>query len=191
MTGERQSETFQPVAGVLAFLLPGLGHAFLGEPRRAVLIGAGVLGLFLGGLLIGGVDVVDSREDRWWFIGQAPVGPIAFLVDWVHQSQLKVDDPPPAAEADYFQGQTPIRVKSLAHANEIGSLFATIAGMLNAIAIIDAAWHASPGAIRRRTIRRVEKPSDESPPPPPPPAPPAPPGESGDEAPAKPEGDQA
>ncbi len=164
MTGQRPSESFQPVAGVLAFLLPGLGHAFLGEPRRAVLIGAGVLSLFLGGLLIGGVDVVDSREDRWWFIGQAPAGPIAFLVDWIHQSQLKADDPPPAADADALEGRTPIRVKSLAHANEIGSLFATIAGMLNAIAIIDAAWHAPPGAIRRRRVR-PQPPDSHTPPP--------------------------
>ena len=48
-------------AAVLGWILPGLGHASLGDRRRGLLVGGGVLGLFLGGLLIGGLDVVDRR----------------------------------------------------------------------------------------------------------------------------------
>jgi len=62
------------VAGVLAAVLPGLGHLYLGQARRAAYAAAAVLGLFFGGLLIGGIDVVDAREDKWWFVGQAFVG---------------------------------------------------------------------------------------------------------------------
>ena len=64
-----------------------------GERLRGVLIAVGVLGLFFGGMLIGGIDVIDSREDRVWFFGQALVGPTAFAVDWAHQTQFKVIDP--------------------------------------------------------------------------------------------------
>lgn len=145
----RRDESFQPAAAVAALIFPGLGHLVLGMPRRAILIAIGVLGLFLGGLLIGGVDVVDSREDRWWFVGQAGLGPVAFGVDWLHQARLKVDDPPAGAGGNWFEGRPePARVKSIGHVNEIGSLFATVAGMLNAICIIDAAWNT-----RRRDRR--------------------------------------
>jgi hypothetical protein len=135
-------EEFQPAAAVLAALVPGLGHAYLGEPRRGMLIAGGVLGMFLGGLVIGGIDVVDRKEDFWWFVGQSPVGPLAFAVDWVHQNRLKQHDPPAHAGKEWFEHNTPSRTKSLGHLNEIGSLYATIAGMMNLVCIIDAAWHA-------------------------------------------------
>lgn len=148
----RHDESPQPVAGVLAFLFPGLGHAFLGEPKRAVLIAVGVLSLFFGGMLIGGIDVVDRREDFWWFAGQAGVGPVAFGVDWVHQNRFKVQEPGGAVRSP-LPGEEPGKITSLAKVNEIGALYAALAGLLNVIAIIDASWHAPrrarPAAERR------------------------------------------
>lgn len=179
------------IAGVLAALVPGLGHIARGEPMRGVLAGVGVLTLFFGGMLIGGIDVIDSREDKWWFYGQAFVGPIAFGVDRMHQNTFKaygvavdVDartgqavfhtteqmlrgphrlrsvyphetrktadvqirdqngtvretrSLPVAAPADVGEG--PPNIKSLAKVNEIGTLYALCAGMLNLIVILDA-----------------------------------------------------
>ncbi|KAA0213196.1 MAG: hypothetical protein DYG94_14260 [Leptolyngbya sp. PLA3] len=86
-------------AGILALLLPGAGHLYLRQTRRGVLAGVGVLGLFLGGLLIGGIDVVDRKEDRWWFLGQALVGPLTFAVDYYHQNMLKAYPLDPAEVA--------------------------------------------------------------------------------------------
>ncbi|MGD9693164.1 MAG: DUF6677 family protein [Phycisphaerales bacterium] len=138
-------ERAEPLAGALAFLLPGLGHLVLAQPRRAVLIFLGVIGLFTSGLLIGGIDVVDRRDDKWWFLGQALTGPVAFAVDHLHQS-LKEPDPrtgrllPPSPSAP---GEKPPPYSvSIAKPNEIGALFCTLAGLLNLIAIIDASWHA-------------------------------------------------
>lgn len=74
------------MAGLLSIVLPGLGHALTGRVERGIFAGVGVLGLLLGGLLIGGVDAIDSREDRAWFLGQAFGGPIVFAVDAYHQS---------------------------------------------------------------------------------------------------------
>jgi hypothetical protein len=158
-------EQLEPVAGLLAAVLPGLGHWYLGERKRAVLIAVGILGLFFGGILIGGIDVVDSREDTIWFVGEALVGPVAFGVDWVHQHKLKVVGPTEErlsdgrtmtvrklrsarpdegrdAQGNAVPGGTPPNTKSLGRMNELGTLFATIAGMLNLIAIIDALLHA-------------------------------------------------
>ncbi len=90
--GQRHATHFQPVAGVLALLLPGLGHWFLGYRLRGAYIAAGVLSMFATGLLVGGIDVVDREEDFPWFLGQALVGPVAVGVDWVHQNRFKVRD---------------------------------------------------------------------------------------------------
>lgn len=76
-------------AGLLAIVFPGAGHLYLRQTRRGVLAAVGVLGLFLGGMLIGGVDVIDRQEDKWWFLGQAIVGPVTFAVDYYHQHALK------------------------------------------------------------------------------------------------------
>lgn len=147
---------------------------------------AGVLGLFIGGLVVGGIDSVDRREDRIWFIGQALVGPVAFATDWYHQNMLKVVDNAnkvrtawpheirdpktrspievrhpttgqPMEFVDPKTGQTrlgtdkdrPPNTKSISRINEIGTLMATLAGMLNLIIILDALFptlHPEKGA---------------------------------------------
>ena len=147
-------ETFQPVAAVLAAIFPGAGHFCLGEARRGALIAAGVLGMFFGGLLIGGIGVVDRRDNFIWFMGQALVGPIAFGVDAAHQSMFKVIDrggnPRPArpdegrdGKGQIIYGGTPPYTRSLGRVHELGTLFATIAGMMNLICIIDASFYAA------------------------------------------------
>lgn len=187
----RTEERFEPIAGLLAILWPGAGHLYLGEIRRGVLIMVGVLGLFFGGLFIGGIDAVDRREDPVWFFGQALMGPLAFATDWVHQNRFKgwplddfeaarlpadalaeavafgrrspgpdetieiraYDDPTTAAPESLpvrvlvpaGPGQGPPSSKSLARMNELGTLFATIAGMLNLIVVLDAGMHARRG----------------------------------------------
>jgi hypothetical protein len=135
----REPDRLQPVALVLAILLPGAGHAYLGERKRGVCIGAGVLGLFLGGLLIGGVDAVDRKEDFWWFTAQAGVGPVAFGVDAIHQS-LKVTDERTGQKRSPHPDEDGAYTKSLGKINEIGALYAALAGLLNVIAVIDAGW---------------------------------------------------
>ncbi len=171
------THSFQPIAGVLAFLVPGLGHWYLGETRRAVAICVGVFGLFFGGLMVGGIDAVDSGQffankarevaarftggkpervraeggDPIWFAGQMFVGPTAFVVDHIHHTSFKVLDPAtgmwrsanPTEGRDLatgrpVPGQAPPSRRSIGRPNEIGTLMATIAGMMNLICIIDA-----------------------------------------------------
>jgi hypothetical protein len=138
---ERSEESLQLGPGLLAVALPGLGHAALGKTKRGALVALGVLGLFFGGILIGGIDSIDARNDRWWFMGQALVGPVAFGANWVNQS-LSAADPGQTAGPGWEEASPPSRMRSIAHSNEMGMLFATIAGMLNLIAIVDAFWNA-------------------------------------------------
>jgi len=141
----RQLERFEPVAALLAVIFPGAGHLFLREYKRGVMVGVGVLGLFFGGMFIGGIDVIDSREDRLWFVGQALVGPIALGVNAVHQSRKVADRASPTGtRTPRPYEQAAFNEKSIAKMNELGTLFATIAGMLNLIAVLDAAFHSRP-----------------------------------------------
>jgi len=135
-----------------------------GERTRGLLVSLGVLWLFFGGMLVGGIDVIDSREDRIWFVGQALVGPIAFGVDYAHQNYFKVRDPKSGEFRSAYPGEgrdpktgiavaggSPPNRKSIAKINELGTLFATIAGMLNLIAMIDAAFPTARAGGRRLT----------------------------------------
>jgi TM2 domain-containing membrane protein YozV len=175
---------FSPKGLLFGILLPGAGHMATGQVARGLLIAAGVLGLFFGGLFIGGIDVVDSEEDRVWFLGEAFVGPLAFGVDAAHQNLFKAYDPAKVSRISTVEelaaiprrsaypdemrttttlnlvnrstgqmvsqtvpvfapataGKGPPNKKSISKVNELGTLFATIAGMMNVIALIDAAF---------------------------------------------------
>ncbi|MEO1128716.1 MAG: DUF6677 family protein [Planctomycetota bacterium] len=108
--------------GLWAYLIPGLGYVRLRDPRRGALVAIGVFGLLIGGLLIGGIDVIDRKDDFWWFIPQSFVGPIAFLLDHLHRNVL-------SSSVE----------RSIGRVNEVGTLFVVMAGMLNLIAILDCA----------------------------------------------------
>ena len=105
-------ERFHPIAGGVTWVLPGLGHVLLGQPRRGAAIAFGVLGLFFGGLLVGGIDTVDSREDRLWFYVHALTGPVAFGADWLNQNRHK-------AWAQEVGPMRAVEVFRSAHAGEV------------------------------------------------------------------------
>jgi len=131
-------------AAVLGLLLPGAGQISLGHLKRGLLAMAGVLGLFLGGILIGGVDCVDRKEDRLWFYLQACTGPIAFAADWVNDSYLRsgavgeLVPTPPASTVNRGPDPRVSSLKGITYANEIGTLYCALAGLLNLVVILDA-----------------------------------------------------
>ncbi len=122
---------FKPLAGLCACILPGLGHIILGQKKRGFLIMAAVLSLFTLGILVGGIGVVEhdttpgpNGKYNWkanlWFYGQAFNGPITFVVDNVRSNLEGQYDP------------------SIGRANEIGTLYCAMAGLLNLLVIINA-----------------------------------------------------
>lgn len=136
---------FNPAAAVLAWLWPGLGHISLGHRRRGLLIMFGVLFLFLSSLLVGGVDVVDRKDDRLWFLAQSVCGPIAFAADYVNQSYVKS-----------LPDEQRYQATGINKPNEMGTLFCALAGLMNLVVILDAMYFApkpseSPFVERRRS----------------------------------------
>lgn len=150
-----EPQQLDPLAAILAWIVPGLGHIFIGERRRGLILMAGIHLMMATGLLIGGIDVVDRKEDRWWYLGEMMAGPIPVLVDRYHQS-LKVEQRHPRTGRVILAApspqESPAYEPSLARVNELGTLFVTLAGMLNLMCIIDVAQHPK---VERR---RVEKP---------------------------------
>ncbi len=146
------------VAVVFAWLLPGLGHIVLGQRARGLIIMVTLVCLYTAGLLIGGIDVIDRREDRLWYAGQVLAGPATFYLDTVSQ-RLKLrtetqlaDRPFPASQPPEFN-QLPY-VRSVGRVNELGTLYCALAGMLNLLVIIDVLFRADPKhAARPQTPR--------------------------------------
>ena len=161
---DRHDGGVNAVAGICAVLIPGLGHMVSGRMHRGVLAMVGVFGLFGLGLFVGGIDAVDSKSgsDRFWFIGQAMVGPIAFGVDYVHQNHYKAFDMNTGVNRTGNPGEARVNngsrwvwdalpaervaagdlgdanVPGLGRLNEIAMLSCTLAGMLNLIIFLDA-----------------------------------------------------
>lgn len=100
---------WNPHAAVAAWLVPGLGHIVLGQHRRGIVLGIAIGALWLAGLLIGGISVIDKqardeppqhvqdqfdRGDRvpgytpgrsWWYWGQAMIAP-SIIIERVRNS---------------------------------------------------------------------------------------------------------
>ncbi len=152
-----------PVVALAGWLVPGSGYVLLGQTARGVTIGITILALFILGLLIAGVRVVEvpgydvatgqpvmfhgewvmsnaplmEIRNKLWSVPQALTGPvsIAAAAYSVHAAQ-----PDPSRPGHSFGAVSHSRV------NEIGALYLSVAGLLNLMAIIDSAWRASSAA---------------------------------------------
>lgn len=143
----KQTAQLSPAAALLAWVWPGLGHIVLGERRRGFLIMFGVLFLFFGGLLIGGLDCVDRKNDRLWFLAQSMCGPIALGADLANQALVQVvptDWGRSENRRRFLDGDEELRASlrriGLGRVNEAGTLFIALAGLMNLVVILDALY---------------------------------------------------
>ncbi len=125
-----------PVIALATWVLPGSGYWLIGQRARGLTIGITIIILFILGLLIGGVRVVDPPPNAFsnpvnaitqkpWFVGQILAGPITLLSASIGKGE------------EYYASHSRV--------NEIGTLYTAIAGMLNLLAIIDAAYRSAQG----------------------------------------------
>jgi len=78
MTSKNSKQSNTPVrvvlALILAWIVPGAGHAFVGRPWRGVIIFLVIGATFWGGVALGGVMTVDYKEQKWWFAAEMLTG---------------------------------------------------------------------------------------------------------------------
>jgi hypothetical protein len=125
-----------PLVAVAGWLVPGAGYWLIGERQRGITVGVTIIAIFVLGILISGIRVVQAPDltgpgrlhsriiNRPWFIGQVLNGPMgigaAIVADELAKGQYK-------------------HVEAKARLAEIGTLYTAIAGMLNLLVIIDSA----------------------------------------------------
>jgi hypothetical protein len=128
------AHAWHPLAALAGWLLPGLGHALLGQRRRGVIIGISIIGLWLGGAFIGGLSVFDRALHPAWYLGQMLVAPTV-AVDLVIQTQVKARYPHPPSP-----GNPSIYEPSYGKVHEQGVLYTALAGLLNLLAMLDVLY---------------------------------------------------
>lgn len=131
-----ESQPWHPVAAVAAWLVPGLGHVLIGQAARGAIIGATIAMLWLAGVLIGGISVLDRTAHPAWFLGQMLTAP-SIVGNYVLQQHLKPryidpDDLPPGRTVNYQP--------SFGRVREQGILYTALAGLLNLLAILDVIY---------------------------------------------------
>lgn len=141
------------IAGVLAWLIPGLGHLYQGRTAKGIIFFTCILGTFAYGVFIGGSQVVYASlraEDfrRPAYICQVAVGLPAlpalvqhFRVERGKQPILNGWMAPPDV---YPRRNERMSELDRLHADptrdfDMGTTFTMIAGLLNVLAIYDAA----------------------------------------------------
>ena len=111
-----------PLAGLLAWLMPGLGHLFLGHRNRGLVYLVTIVATFWTGVAIGGVRAtVDPSGRKLWFTAQLCSGANAFVAYALHRAVADSDTPP----GPYLS-------------SEVGVHYTGVAGLLNILVILDA-----------------------------------------------------
>jgi hypothetical protein len=196
-TDNRILTSSPPLVALSGWLLPGAGYFLIGQRGRALGVGITIIVLFIAGLLIAGVRVIEvpgyevatgerrmvpvtimakdsqgnsehaeqvrdpvTREpleqwvltasplgeirDKPWSVPQALAGPIA-IVSAIGSVEAAAIDPATMKKNDDGKPIPPTSYGAQTHSriNEIGSLYLSVAGLLNLMVIIDSTWRAS------------------------------------------------
>ena len=78
---------FPAIVLVLAWIVPGAGHVFIGRPARGLIIFVTITATFWAGIAMGGVMTVDSRAERWWFAADLCTG-VNGLASWYRSNRI-------------------------------------------------------------------------------------------------------
>jgi len=149
------------IAGVLAWLIPGLGHFYQGRKAKGALFSICIMGTFLYGLYLGGSSQpaggskqvgwgravyfnFDEKEWRLPWLCQVGVGfptlPMT-LLQWKLRDNPVLDGfmAPPSSDGDQPNNPSLATIqRRLSHYFELGTVYTMIAGLLNILAVYDA-----------------------------------------------------
>lgn len=150
MARERATEWTGVDAGlavVLAWLIPGAGHLYLGRRRKAVVLFVLILGMFMAGQAMAQFKCVFYRstpmlKSKLWFIGQAGVGLPTAVFTLTNDARAETDvytsrvNKDGETERVRIDGEARLRFE-MRPGFEIGTLWTTLAGLLNLLAAVN------------------------------------------------------
>ncbi len=81
---KEDSKPLPYLAAILAWLVPGAGHIYIGRKTRGIIIFVAIAVIFWTGVAFGGVMTVDYQNQQWWFAAEMCTG-MHGLVSWYRQ----------------------------------------------------------------------------------------------------------
>ena len=112
---------FLLIVGLAGWIVPGGGHAMIGEKRHAAVIFATIAALFVVGLYLGSIGVINPVTAKPWYLAQILNSPaVAALGHLTSKSEYAVYGKPA----------------------EIGQIYTSIGGLLNLLCIVNAVYLA-------------------------------------------------
>ncbi len=109
------------IVGLAAWVVPGAGHFLIRERKRGVIIFVTITALFVSGLWIGSIGVID-RVGSWpWYLGQMLFSPAVGILGKIAQN------------GDYVCYGRPL---------DTGQIYTGVAGLLNLLCILSAVYMA-------------------------------------------------
>ena len=128
----RPTHEWNITAAIAAWVLPGLGHWWLGEKQRGSILAASIGVRWLAGFILGGISVFDHKEHPGWFwLAQVHLAP-AIGADFALQELKTHGTPLPNNHPAYEPG--------FGRVSEQGILYTALAGLLNLLAIMDVIY---------------------------------------------------
>jgi hypothetical protein len=124
MPKEVKRSTNPLLALVLAWLVPGAGHFYLGRPIRGAIIFVVIGATFWTGMAVGGVLTMDYYNNRGWFVAQMCTGAHG-LVGWHRQKAVYEPVIKDLAEKmkntikDYIADQRNIEQRNIQQGNKV------------------------------------------------------------------------
>lgn len=124
------------IVGAFAWFIPGAGHFFIKEKKRAIIIFVTITTTFLTGLYIGSIGVIDRVHAKPWYLGQVLTSPAVAIVGTVVARAQ-------APNSGNKEGANDYRVYAKPH--DYGQIYTAIAGGLNLLCILNAVYMAHSG----------------------------------------------
>jgi len=134
-----------PIVGFLTWLLPGLGHIFIGQRTRGLVLLVTITATFWTGVAIGGVRAtIDPHERTLWFVAQMCTAGNTLTGFALHKYLDSRDS-----------SENESTVASHWSSAEIGVHYTGVAGLLNLLIIFDALARTEPAG---RNVPKKRKP---------------------------------
>ena len=118
------------IIGLAAWIIPGAGHFLLRERKRAIIIFVTITALFVSGLYIGSIGVVNHVTSKIWFMGQVLYSPAAGIISQKVQGGY-LDSNGKQHKYDSFGRPA-----------DVGQIYTAIAGLLNLLCVFSAVYMA-------------------------------------------------
>ena len=118
------------IVALAAWVIPGAGHFLIKERKRAVIIFVTVTALFLSGLYIGSIGIVNHVTSKPWFIGQILYSPAVGVLSQKVQAGYTDDN---GNRMEYNCYGRP---------SDIGQIYTGVAGLLNLLCVLSAVYMA-------------------------------------------------